>query len=210
FSGVDLVQIKDIPNVVALTEDITTESADRLWKELLTWKMHIVQNDGAPNVGANWVHDAFSHAHRTLMALKLACDIPAKGGMFATKVFRSKDCQPLLWIFQHFFKKVRATKHQASRNESAWTGLLSISGYPASDKIDNKFFDPKPAVMEVEVQAKAIKDLVPVMKPKAEGYTDGDLTLYHTFSTTANLKADNTVEFLSKANEVMRRATQRR
>uniref|UniRef100_A0A4W5QAW9 DUF3381 domain-containing protein n=1 Tax=Hucho hucho TaxID=62062 RepID=A0A4W5QAW9_9TELE len=80
------------------------------------------------------------------------------------------------------------------------TGLLSISGYLAPDKID-KFLDPKPAFIEVEIQAKAIKDLVPVKKPKAEGYTDGDLTVYHTFSTTAFLKADNPVDFLSKANE---------
>lgn len=39
---------------------------------------------------------------------------------------------------------------------------------------------------------------------QAEGYTDGDLTLYHTFSATAFLKADNPVDFLSKANEVRR------
>ncbi|XP_039985640.1 pre-rRNA 2'-O-ribose RNA methyltransferase FTSJ3 [Xiphias gladius] len=200
--GVDLVPIRPIPNVVTLQEDITTEKCRQaLRKELQTWKVDVVLNDGAPNVGANWQHDAFSQAHLTLMALKLACEFLTKGGTFVTKVFRSKDYQPLLWIFQQFFKKVQATKPQASRNESAEIFVI-CQGFVAPDKIDSKFFDPKHAFKEVEVQAKTVRELIPVKKPKAEGYTDGDLTLYHSFTVTTFLKADNPVDFLGKASAI--------
>ncbi|CAG08069.1 unnamed protein product, partial [Tetraodon nigroviridis] len=230
--GVDLVPIKPIPNVVTLQEDITTEKCRQaLRKELQTWKVDVVLNDGAPNVGANWQHDAFSQAHLTLMALKLACEFLTKGGTFVTKVFRSKDYQPLIWIFQQFFNKVQSTKPQASRNESAeifvvcqgeWQSqvpishekkhfcvhfthicIISLLGFLAPDKIDSKFFDPKHAFKEVDVQAKTVRELIPVKKPKAEGYTDGDLTLFHSFPVTAFLKAENPVDFLAKASEII-------
>lgn len=200
--GVDLVPIKPIPNVVTLQEDITTEKCRQaLRKELQTWKVDVVLNDGAPNVGASWVHDAYSQANLTLMALKLACEFLCKGGWFITKVFRSRDYQPLLWIFQQFFHKVQATKPQASRNESAEIFVV-CQGYQAPDKIDSKFFDPKYAFKEVEVHAKSVSELVSKKKPKAEGYADGDTTLYHRFTLMDFLKAPNPVDFLSKANEI--------
>ncbi|NWR60283.1 SPB1 protein, partial [Bucorvus abyssinicus] len=200
--GVDLVPIKPIPNVVTLQEDITTEKCRQaLRKELQTWKVDVVLNDGAPNVGASWVHDAYSQANLTLMALKLACEFLCKGGWFITKVFRSRDYQPLLWIFQQFFHKVQATKPQASRHESAEIFVV-CQGYQAPDKIDSKFFDPKYAFKEVEVQTKSVSELVSKKKPKAEGYADGDMTLYHRFTLMDFLKAPNPVDFLSKANEI--------
>ncbi|XP_037104740.1 pre-rRNA 2'-O-ribose RNA methyltransferase FTSJ3 [Syngnathus acus] len=200
--GVDLVPIKPIPNVVTLQEDITTEKCRQaIKKELHTWKVDVVLNDGAPNVGANWQHDAFSQAHLTLMALKLASEFLTKGGTFVTKVFRSKDYQPLLWIFQQFFKKVQATKPQASRNESAEIFVI-CQGFLAPDKIDPKFFDPKYAFKEVEVQAKTVRELVVEKKPKAEGYSDGDLTLFHSYTVMAFVKAENPVDFLAKASEI--------
>ncbi|XP_016060001.1 PREDICTED: pre-rRNA processing protein FTSJ3 [Miniopterus natalensis] len=201
--GVDLVPIKPLPNVVTLQEDITTERCRQaLRKELKTWKVDVVLNDGAPNVGASWVHDAYSQAHLTLMALRLACDFLARGGCFITKVFRSRDYQPLLWIFQQLFRHVQATKPQASRHESAEIFVV-CQGYLAPDKVDNKFFDPKFAFKEVEVQAKTVTELVTKKKPKAEGYAEGDLTLYHRTSVTDFLRAANPVDFLSKASEIV-------
>lgn len=38
--------------------------------------------------------------------------------------------------------------------------------------------------------------------PQAEGYAEGDTTLYHRFTLMDFLKAANPVDFLSKANEV--------
>ncbi|XP_060112102.1 pre-rRNA 2'-O-ribose RNA methyltransferase FTSJ3 [Heteronotia binoei] len=201
--GVDLVPIKPIPNVVTLQEDITTEKCRQaLRKELKTWKVDVVLNDGAPNVGASWVHDAFSQATLTLSALKLACDFLSKGGWFITKVFRSRDYQPLLWIFQQLFHKVQATKPQASRNESAEIFVV-CQGYLAPEKIDSKFFDPKFAFKEVEVQAKSVSELVSQKKPKAEGYEDGATVLYNRCTLTDFLKASNPVDFLSKASEII-------
>ncbi|XP_074637139.1 pre-rRNA 2'-O-ribose RNA methyltransferase FTSJ3-like [Acropora palmata] len=204
--GVDLVPIKPIRKVITFQEDIRSDKCKQLIKkELHTWKADCVLNDGSPNVGSAWIQDAFSQAQLTLSALKLACEFLREGGWFITKVFRSKDYQPLLWVFQQLFKKVHSTKPQASRSESAEIFVV-CQGYIAPAKIDPKFLDPKHIFREVEPEGKKTVSLLKLQKgkkAKAEGYTQGDYTLFQTAKVTDFLQAKHPLEVLSAVNEIV-------
>ncbi|KAF9285265.1 AdoMet-dependent rRNA methyltransferase spb1 [Mortierella antarctica] len=202
--GVDLAPIKPLPNVITFVEDITTEKCRATLRATLkTWKADVVLHDGAPNVGAAWVQDAFTQSELVLQSLKLATEFLNKGGSFVTKVFRSKDYNNLMWVFQQLFKKVEATKPPSSRNVSAEIFVV-CRDFLAPKKIDPKFLDPKHVFSEVDTGM--VGQPMDVFHPEKhkrqrEGYEDGNYTLHKTMDVWEFITNAEPIVVLGSVNQ---------
>ncbi|KAI1849447.1 hypothetical protein JX266_004942 [Neoarthrinium moseri] len=203
--GVDLSPIKAIPGVITFQSDITTDKCRATIRQhLKTWKADTVLHDGAPNVGTAWVQDSFNQAELALQSMKLATEFLVEGGTFVTKVFRSKDYNSLLWVFNQLFTKVEATKPPSSRNVSAEIFVV-CRGFKAPKKIDPKFLDPKSVFAELAEPAPNNEAKVynpEVKKRKRGGYEEGDYTQYKELRASEFIQTIDPIAILGSYNKL--------
>jgi AdoMet-dependent rRNA methyltransferase SPB1 len=202
--GVDLAPIKPIPRVITFQSDITTDKCRATIRtHLKTWKADTVLHDGAPNVGISWVQDSFNQAELTLQAMKLAVDFLVEGGTFVTKVFRSKEYNKLLWVFNQLFTRVEATKPPSSRNVSAEIFVV-CRGFKAPKKVDPQFFDPKAVFAELTDAAPNNEAKVynpEIKKRKREGYEEGDYTQHKELPASEFIQSSDPIAILGSTHK---------
>lgn len=203
--GVDLAPIKPIPRCITFQSDITTDKCRAtLRQHLKNWKADTVLHDGAPNVGASWVQDAYTQAALVLQSMKLATEFLAEGGTFVTKVFRSKDYNSLLWVFNQLFSKVEATKPPSSRNVSAEIFVV-CRGYKAPKRIDPKFLDPRSVFAELAdpTPNNEAKVFNPEKKRRQrEGYEEGDYTQFKEAPASEFIQTTDPIAMLGSLNKL--------
>ena len=203
--GVDLAPIKPIPRTITFQSDITTDKCRATIRQhFKTWKADTVLHDGAPNVGTAWVQDAFSQAELVLQALKLATDFLIEGGTFVTKIFRSKDYNALLWVFNQLFTKVEATKPPSSRNVSAEIFVV-CRGFKAPKRIDPKFLDPRSVFAELSdpTPNNEAKVFNPEKKKRRrEGYEEGDYIQFKEAPASEFIQTTDPIAMLGSLNKL--------
>jgi AdoMet-dependent rRNA methyltransferase SPB1 len=162
------------------------------------------------------------------MALKLATEFLMPGGIpapnstikscvgtFVTKVFRSKDYNKLMWVFNQLFTKVEATKPPASRYPPQTTPLTTRNvsaeifvvcrGFKAPQKLDPKFLDPRSVFEELpdptpNAEAKVFHP--EKRKRQREGYEDGDYTFYKEVSAASFVESQDPIQLLSSTSRI--------
>jgi AdoMet-dependent rRNA methyltransferase SPB1 len=203
--GVDLSPIKAIPRVITFQSDITTDKCRATIRQhFKTWKADTVLHDGAPNVGTACVQDSFNQAELALQAMKLATEFLIEGGTFVTKVFRSKDYNSLLWVFNQLFTKVEATKPPSSRNVSAEIFVV-CQGFKAPKRIDPRFLDPRSVFAELSDptpnnEAKVFNP--EVKKRKRDGYEEGNYTQFKEVPASEFIQTTDPIAILGSLNRL--------
>jgi len=148
-------------------------------------------------------------------SLSLAVDMLAPNGTFITKISRSKEYTPLLYVFNQFFRKVEATKPPSSRNVSAEIFVV-CQGFKAPRKIDPRLLDPAHVFKDIDLSKVVEGDeeatsstltpnaqnvFHPEKKRRArDGYEEGDYALFRAVPVMDLINTRDPVKILGTAS----------
>jgi len=206
--AVDILPIRPINrDVITIIGDVTTEECRAsIRKEMQNHKCDLVLSDGAPNVGFDYMRDAYEQNEIALMSLRCATEHLKHNGGFVCKVYRSTDYTAFLWVCKQLFKEVDAVKPSSSRAQSSEIFLV-CRGYRAPTSIDPRMLDPK-SVFEHEeagtdVTANASMNIFHKKYNEQKRFRDGynfnvlDSTLRNIQSITKFIDCKDPVQMLS-------------
>lgn len=125
--GVDLVEIAPLPNVHFIQGDITREETLRKIIKVANGKVDLVLSDCSPNVSGIWEVDHARQIYLAETSLEIAKKVLRKGGKFVVKVFQGDLFNEYLGKIKMYFRKVKVTKPEASRKESAEMYIIALS-----------------------------------------------------------------------------------
>lgn len=146
--AVDILPIRKIvaksqQTITTIVGDITTDKCKaEINRAINHVDVDVVLHDGAPNVGASYDKDAYEQIELSVHALRCATHHLKKGGVFVTKIYRSRDSPSFQWVIQQLFETVTSFKPKASRPQSAEIFYV-CQGYLKPQKIDPRLLDPK-------------------------------------------------------------------
>jgi AdoMet-dependent rRNA methyltransferase SPB1 len=137
------------------------------------------------------------------------------GGTFVSKVFRSKDYNKLMWVFNQLFGRVEATKPSSSRNVSAEIFVV-CRDFLAPKKIDPRILDPAYVFKEIddmvvddgddskktkEKQGAVINNIFHPEKKRRhrDGYEDGDYTLHSSTPVAEFIESSEYLDILARS-----------
>lgn len=116
--GVDVQHIEALDDVETIQADITEPETRENIKELVG-RADVVTSDASPDLTGNWDVDVARSVHLARAALSTAQEILRPGGNLVVKVFQGRDTQDFREEVEREFEFVRATKPDASKQESS-------------------------------------------------------------------------------------------
>ena len=127
--GVDLKRIEpiDLPNVRAVTGDVTDSQTIQHIKELLPRSADVVVSDVSPNISGIWELDHARQIDLARRSLRVATSVLKPKGNFFVKVFQGDMLNDFVKEVKQHFGFVKLVKPKASRAKSSELYVLGMN-----------------------------------------------------------------------------------